>query len=47
MQNLRNRSFLTLLDFSQKELSFTKSIEDLKREIRRYRTAKLKGKTSH
>ena len=41
----KKQKFLTLLDFSQKRLSFTKSIRRFKtREIRRYRTAKLKGK---
>ena len=31
MQNLRNRSFLTLLDFSQKEVEFLLNLaEDLK-----------------
>ena len=32
MKNLRNRSFLTLLDFSQKEVEFLLNLsEDLKR----------------
>ena len=46
MQNLRNRSFLTLLDFSQKEVEFLLNLsEDLKRaKYAGIEQQKLKGK---
>ena len=46
MQNLRNRSFLTLLDFSQKEVEFLLNLsEDLKRaKYAGLEQQKLKGK---
>lgn len=42
MKNLRNRNFLTLLDFTQKEMEFLLNLsEDLKRaKICRNRTTK-------
>ena len=47
MQNLKQK-FLTLLDFSQKRLSFTKSIRDLKRaKYAGIEQQNLKVKTSH
>ncbi|PTE74598.1 ornithine carbamoyltransferase [Staphylococcus devriesei] len=46
MQNLRNRDFLTLLDFTQKEVEFLLNLsEDLKRaKYARIEQPKLKGK---
>ncbi|MFP3489493.1 ornithine carbamoyltransferase subunit F, partial [Staphylococcus sp. SIMBA_130] len=46
MQNLRNRSFLTLLDFSQEEVEFLLNLsEDLKRaKYAGIEQQKLKGK---
>jgi len=47
MQNLRNRNFLTLLDFSKKEMEFLLNLsEDLKRaKYAGIEQQKLKGKT--
>ncbi|PTF13691.1 ornithine carbamoyltransferase subunit F, partial [Staphylococcus devriesei] len=46
MKNLRNRSFLTLLDFSQQEVEFLLNLsEDLKRaKYAGIEQPKLKGK---
>lgn len=46
MQNLRNRNFLTLLDFSKKEMEFLLNLsEDLKRaKYAGIEQQKLKGK---
>lgn len=46
MQNLRNRKFLTLLDFSKKEMEFLLNLsEDLKRaKYAGIEQQKLKGK---